>query len=156
MDFLLGLVRRIFSKEQRRFIKFCIVGASGIPVNLGCTWLAYHWLFFALDETMRKGAASAFGIALSILTNFLLNDLWTWRDREKATRGFVGRMLRFYVVSSVAALLQWGTAMALALGLDLHLLLAQLAGIALATGVNFLFNNLWTFRKAKAEPSSEE
>jgi dolichol-phosphate mannosyltransferase len=156
VDFLLGLVRRIFSKEQRRFIKFCIVGASGIPVNLGCTWLAYHWLFFALDETMRKGAASLFGIALSILTNFLLNDLWTWRDRQKATRGFVGRMLRFYLVSSVAALIQWGAAMALALGLDLHLLLAQLAGIALATGVNFLFNNLWTFRKAKSEPTSQE
>lgn len=151
MDALLQLMRRVFSKEQRRFIKFCMVGASGVPVNLLCTWLGYHWIFSFLDETPQKAAASLFGIAVSILTNFLLNDLWTWRDRDKATRGFVGRLLRFYVVSSLAAVLQWGGAMGLALGLGLHLLLAQLVGIALATGVNFLVNNLWTF---KASPGS--
>ena len=154
MDALLKLVRRIFSKEQRRFIKFCIVGASGVPVNLLCTWLSYQALT-VLAEAPRKGVALLLGIAISILTNFLLNDLWTWRDREKATRGFAGRLLRFYIVSSFAALIQWGAAMGLALGLDLHLLLAQLVGIALATGINFIVNNFWTFR-ARSRPAPPE
>jgi putative flippase GtrA len=151
LEALLQLFRRLLSKEQRRFIKFCVVGTSGIPVNLLCTWAAYHLLFFALDEAWRKAAAYLFGIAVSTFTNFLLNDLWTWRDREKVAEGFLGRMLRFYLVSSVAAGIQFGTAMGLTLGLDLHYLLAQLIGIALATAVNFIVNNIWTFRgKAKA------
>lgn len=152
MEALLKLVRRLLSKEQRRFIKFCVVGTSGIPVNLLCTWAAYHWFFFSLDEAGRKGAAYLFGIAVSIFTNFLLNDIWTWRDREKAAKGFFGRMLRFYLVSSAASGIQFGTAMGLTLGLDLHYLLAQLVGIALATAINFVVNNIWTFRgKAAAE-----
>lgn len=154
MEALLKLVRRLLSKEQRRFIKFCVVGTSGIPVNLLCTWAAYHLLFFALDEAWRKAAAYLFGIAISTFTNFLLNDLWTWRDREKAAKGFLGRMARFFVVSSAAAGIQFGTAMGLTLGLDLHYLVAQLIGIALATAVNFIVNNIWTFR-AKAKAAAE-
>jgi len=154
LEALLKLVRRLLSKEQRRFIKFCVVGTSGIPVNLLCTWAAYHLLFFALDEAWRKAAAYLFGIAISTFTNFLLNDLWTWRDREKAAKGFLGRMARFFVVSSAAAGIQFGTAMGLTLGLDLHYLVAQLIGIALATAVNFIVNNIWTFR-AKAKAAAE-
>jgi dolichol-phosphate mannosyltransferase len=146
LEALLRLIRRVFSKEQRRFIKFCIVGGSGVPVNLLCTWIGYHAVFAALEQTWRRAAAYLLGIGISIFTNFLLNDLWTWRDREKATRGFLGRVARFYLVSSVAAALQFGVAMGLSEGLGLHYLLAQLAGIALATAINFLVNNLWTFR----------
>ena len=145
MEPLLRLIRRLFSKEQRRFIKFCIVGASGVPVNLLCTWVGYHALFSDINESWRKGAAFLFGIVISIFTNFLLNDLWTWGDRDKTQRGFFGRLLRFYLVSSVAAALQFGVAMALSVWLKVGYLLAQLAGIALATMINFVVNNLWTF-----------
>jgi putative flippase GtrA len=60
-------------------------------------------------------------------------------------------MLRFYLVCSAASLIQFGTAMGLSVGLHLHYLLAQLIGIALATVINFLVNNLWTFR-ARSKP----
>lgn len=159
MEALVRLVRRLLSKEQRRFIKFCIVGGSGVPVNLLCTWAGYHGLFFALDETSRKGAAYLFGIAVSIFTNFVLNDIWTWRDRN-AGRGFLGRLLRFYLVCSLSSGIQFGTAMGLSVGLAMHYLVAQLIGIALATGVNFVVNNLWTFRargqKAEDRPETEQ
>lgn len=154
MDPLLKLIRRIFSKEQRRFIKFCIVGGSGVPVNLVCTWGGYHQIFFALDDTWRRAAAYVLGIVVSIFTNFLLNDLWTWRDRQKAARGFAGRMARFYLVSSMAACIQFGVAMGLSEGAGLHYLLAQVAGIAVAMAINFLVNNVWTFR-ARSGPKQD-
>jgi dolichol-phosphate mannosyltransferase len=143
----------VLSKEQRRFIKFCLVGGSGVPVNLVFTWVGYRLLFSGLGGEARKAAAYVLGILISILTNFLLNDLWTWRDRHKAEGRFVGRLLRFYLVSSVAALLQFGAAMGLSVFFHLHYLLAQLCGIAVATAVNFVINNAWTFRN---RPPPEE
>ena len=154
MKSVLNLVRRLLSKEQRRFLKFCVVGASGVPVNLFFVWLGYNVVFPSLEDKLRTGAAFLIGLVVSIFTNFLLNDLWTWRDREKAAKGFLGRMARFFVVSSAAAGIQFGTAMGLTLGLDLHYLVAQLIGIALATAVNFIVNNIWTFR-AKAKAAAE-
>ena len=151
MDALLRLLRRLLSKEQRRFIKFCLVGGSGVPVNLVLTWVGYRLLFAGLGGEARK-AAYVVGILVSILTNFLLNDLWTWKDRHKAEGHFVGRLLRFYLVSSVAALLQFGTAMGLGVWLHLHYLIAQLCGIAVATAVNFVINNAWTFRSHPPPP----
>jgi dolichol-phosphate mannosyltransferase len=146
-------IRLRISKEQRRFLKFCVVGASGVPVNLLCTYLGYHLLFSGLDQAWRHGCSYVFGIAISIFTNFLLNDLWTWKDRRKAHRGFVGRMLRFYLVCSLASGIQFGTAMGLSLGLGLHYIAAQVIGIALATAINYLVNNVWTFGDRKKEGS---
>jgi len=160
LDFLLKIVRRVLSKEQRRFLKFCLVGASGVPVNLLVTWLGYGYVFSAFGGEARKAAAYLLGIFVSIFTNFLLNDVWTWRDREKARVSFVGRLLRFYLVCSVASVIQFGTAMAMSGWLHLHYLLAQLAGIAVATAVNFVVNNAWTFRNrpgtATAPPDALE
>lgn len=147
-------VRRLLGKEQRRFIKFCLVGASGVPVNLGCTWLALTTFLSGLDEGLAKALAVAFGIVVSIFTNFLLNDIWTWRDRQDGARGFAGRLLRFYLVCALASAIQYGVALGLTLGLGLHVTLAQVVGIAVATALNFVANNLWTFR-ARPTPAGE-
>jgi dolichol-phosphate mannosyltransferase len=152
---LLNILRRIFSKEQRRFIKFCLVGASGVPVNLVCTWLGHRYLFHGLQPEGRKAAAFLLGILVSILTNFLLNDLWTWRDRDKVSGRFLGRLLRFYLVCSFASAIQFGTAMGLTLWGRFHYLVAQLFGIALATAMNFIINNAWTFRAKPSAPQAE-
>lgn len=140
------LARRLLSREQRRFIKFCVVGASGVPVNLAFTWLGNRLLSGVLPSHTAVALASLLGIAVSIASNFLLNDLWTWGDRRQPGAARGGRLLRFYLVSSLAAGVQFGVAMALALLLGLHYLLAQLAGIALAMLLNYVANHWWTFR----------
>jgi len=140
------LARWLALPSQQRFLKFCVVGASGVPVNLLLTYLGHAVLFAGLAPAWRDGLALLLGIGVSIFTNFLLNDIWTWRDRGKR-RTFFGRLARFYLVCSGAAALQWGVAYALSRWLALYLLLAQLVGIALATVVNFVANNLWTFHR---------
>ena len=147
------LLYRFTTPAQRRFLKFCIVGASGVPINLLFTWLGHNLFFAALVGQWRNASAFLLGIAVSILTNFLLNDVWTWGDREKHQGAFWSRLLRFYIVCSLASVLQFGAAMALSAWAGLHYLLAQLVGIVLATGVNFAVNNLWTFREARRHPA---
>ncbi len=142
---------------RRRFLQFCAVGASGVVVNLGIFELA-QWAFGdRLGPDMRYAAANATGILVSILTNFLLNDLWTWGDRRQdANFSRVRRLGAFYLVASVGGAIQLGVGygtravlqqMELPFGLDVRRdTLSVLTGIGAATFVNYFLNNAWTFR----------
>jgi dolichol-phosphate mannosyltransferase len=130
-------------QKHRRLLQFGTVGVSGVLVNMACVWGALR-LLVVPDPELRDAMASALGIVISVLSNFLLNDAWTWGDRAKGS--WLHRLLRYYTVSAAAALLQFGCAMGLRLLLSTDLYLAQLAGIGLGTVVNYVANNVWTFR----------
>ena len=117
----------------RRIARFCVVGFSGVPVNLVTTWAAHEWVFVALAPERRTAGAYMLGIAVSIFTNFVLNDAWTWGNTSSKRSGWWGRLARFYAVSTLAACVQFFAAMGLVLGLALHYLLAQLIGIGVAS-----------------------
>ena len=157
MNALRRILHRFNTPGQRRVIKFCVVGASDVPVNLAVSWRGHSLLFASMSKNYREAASFLCGIAVSIFTNFVLNDMWTWGDnRADADHGFLGRLGRFYLVCSMAAGIQFGVAISLSRGLALHYLLSQLAGIALATAVNYAVNNLWTFRNKDAQRSKGE
>ena len=140
------LHKLLTKKERQRFLKFCLVGASGVPVNLLVMWIGFNFIFVFLDGQPRVTAASALGFVVSVWTNFLLNDIWTWADRPKGATGFWGRCARFYLVCSVGGAIQIGTSnLVTMLGGQSLYMLGQVGGIALATGINYVVNNLWTF-----------
>lgn len=77
----------VFSRaSQGSFFKFCVVGGIGVLVNEGLL-IAIHAMgvYFLY--------AGAVAIEVSILSNFVLNDLWTFRDRRSGT-GLV-RLVKF-------------------------------------------------------------
>lgn len=69
-------------------------------VNLGGLWL-----FTAVGT--RASLASALAIQVSIISNFLVNEYWTFREHRAESGTFLGRAARFQLVSLVGALLQW-------------------------------------------------
>ena len=94
-----------------QLIKFGVVGGSGVVVNLGV---------LAILRSLGFGdnLASALAIEVSIISNFILNDRWTFRDRvvphgesassvELTTFSLGQRAVRFQLVSLVGALAQW-------------------------------------------------
>jgi putative flippase GtrA len=95
-------------------------------------------------------------IGVAILTNFLLNDAWTWRDRRKARggAGFLVRLGQYYLVASVAGVVQWTTLKLLTESVGLHYLLSNLLGVIAGLAINFVVNNLWTFRDRGPRPSA--
>ncbi|HEX9815703.1 MAG TPA: GtrA family protein, partial [Candidatus Thermoplasmatota archaeon] len=118
-----------------RMVRFGIVGASGVLVNLGLLalfveLLGWHYAF-----------ASILAIEASILTNYALNHIWTWRGGDNGLHTF----LNFQLVSLVGMALQWGVLTFGVAGLDVHYMLAALAGIGLATIWNFAANHWFTF-----------
>lgn len=149
------MLRRLMTPERVRFVRFCVVGASGVVVNLAVFTLVHAWLLVdALpDESTRFVVANSAGFAVSVLTNFVLNDFWTWGDRGKHGHAhFVSRLMKFYLVSSIGGAVQIAVAYltrdALAdttLPLIDHL--AVLVGVGVATIINYVANNVWTFRE---------
>lgn len=133
--------------ERQRFLRFAVVGASGVLVNFAFLTLGL-WIFSGLAEGARDTAASALGIAVSIATNFLLNDVWTWGDRKKGTRkrDFALRLSTYAVGAGIAAGIQFAVAALFRAVLDAHVYLAQAAGIAVGTVVNYLISNHVVFK----------
>ena len=138
-----------------RFFRFCVVGGSGVAVNLAVLWLTLALLPPAWGAWQTR-TAQATGILVSILTNFMLNDRWTWGDRESGgARCWLRRLGMFYLVSAAAALLQWSCSVALHEWLGLWIFLAQALGVVLAMGINFTMNHQWTFRHRRDRDGAE-
>lgn len=164
----MGFLRRVLSPEQRRLVKFAIVGGTGVVVNLLTVFLCTAWIFAGVGTVtlpvfglVQPAGVMALitGILVSIFTNFLLNDRWTWGDRSKgATGSWLVRLRDFYLTNGIAAGIQFLVAwMALrtdllagpfwGLSLDgFRPTIASLIGIAVATPLNYIINHLWTFR----------
>jgi dolichol-phosphate mannosyltransferase len=129
-------------QSSRVFLKFCIIGATGVLVNLG--------VFTALlGLGVNKYLASPLAIECSIITNFLGNNYWTFRRRSLES-GIHVRGLRFNAVSIVALAISYGTFVVLsrafpAVAPQVH----QLIGIVPATLVNYFLNSYWTFRDTR-------
>lgn len=132
-------------QASKTFIKFGIVGVSGIVVNLG--------LFTVLlNAGMNKFIASPISIECSILTNFLLNNYWTFRWR-KTTDHVRIKGLKFNIVSLATLLVSYATFAVLSLLFptappQVH----QLIGIIPVMLLNYFLNSYWTFRDASKKP----
>ena len=95
---------------------------------------------------MNKFLASPIAIEASIVSNFLLNNYWTFRERTSRTRKRI-KGLKFNAVSLVALAISYGTFVLLAtLFPDTAPQIHQLIGIVPATAVNYFLNSYWTFR----------
>ena len=120
----------------RQFVKFGIVGASGMLVN----FLVAH----VLEKTTALSWFADFAIGFMVggVSNYALNRVWTFgSQRHPLVEG-----LQFLTVSAVALLLG-RVVFAVADRFGFHhftsvWLAATLAGIF----VNFFLNKYWTFR----------
>jgi dolichol-phosphate mannosyltransferase len=129
-------------QSSKTFIKFAIVGASGVAVNLGTFTVL-------LAAGVGKFLASPIAIELSIVWNFLLNNYWTFRWRQTKDDVQI-KGLKFNVVSILSLLVSYSTFIAFSILLPTvppHV--AQVVGIVPGTLVNYFLNSYWTFRAAK-------
>ncbi|MGA9155132.1 MAG: glycosyltransferase family 2 protein [Candidatus Nitrosopolaris sp.] len=139
-----------YKEEQKRrsvlFLskaaRFYTVGATGLLLN------------YIISMMVTKGIVSNFwyiqastiGIFLSITSNFFLNKIWTFEDRNFSSSNTLKQYSKFLGLSTVGAIVQ----------LMLLFLLVQYgfqytASLILAVGAasvsNFLLNKKWTFRE---------
>jgi dolichol-phosphate mannosyltransferase len=120
-----------------QLLRFGLVGASGVVVNLLVFVLATH----PLGLGHRVAATLAFLVALG--NNFGWNRHWTFR----AGGGHAGFQAARFLLVSVAAFLVALAVLELLVRMGVPAVGAQVLAIACATPVNFLGNRLWSFRR---------
>lgn len=129
---------KIDSVRLEEFIKFAVVGGSGVLVNMGLLFILTRYL------NVRLEIASPIAIEVSILTNFFLNNLWTFRKRLTHVP-FWSRIFRYHLVTGLAGIVNYIVLLLLVNIVGLHDLISNLIGILIGTVINFTLNSLWTW-----------
>jgi dolichol-phosphate mannosyltransferase len=125
------------SPEDWRFFKFLLVGLSGVGVNL----VVFTFLFHMLGQ--RELTAATVAATVSMFSNFLLHDRFTWRGMGRGIQWI--RLIKYGLVSSLGLMIQVGIICISLEWWGWHSLMANLAGIAGGTLWNYIANNRWTW-----------
>lgn len=131
-------IRELFTP---RFVKFCIVGASGVVVNMG--------LLYVLTEQagLYYLVSSAIAIECSFVSNFILHELWTWRGVGQPGAGHrLKRLAKFHIVYGIGLGINLSLLYTLTEYVDIYYILSNLIAIGAATLWNFWWSAKWTWR----------
>ena len=141
IEFLLNIPRLGF-RNAKDFIKYSLVGLSGVGVNLGIYALLTR--YYGLSEVI----APIFSIEAALISNFLLNNFWTFGKRLNQSKIRV-KFLKFHLVSGFAAIINYLIFLTLFFTFGIYDILANLIGIAIAAIVNYIINSNWTWKDNK-------
>lgn len=125
-----------------RWIKFYLVGGTGIVVQLAVLWLltrlGVHYLI-----------ATGLAVESAILNNYVWHVRWTWRDRENILS--LTSLLRFHFANGLVSILSNLVLMhALSGWLGLQVIVANMIAIALTSVLTYLVGDRWVFARASA------
>jgi putative flippase GtrA len=126
-----------------RWIKFNLVGAVGIAVQLAVLWMLTSIGFNYM-------LATAIAVEAAVLHNFIWHERFTWVDRRNQSRSRLAtRLLRFNLSNGLISIAGNLLCMRLLVG-EAHLrpVTANLISIAVCSLVNFLVSDRWVFRSA--------
>ena len=120
-------------------VRFLLVGTTGVGVNMAVLWVLLGHL--GLPSLL----AAALAVEISICSNFLLNDAWTF-GAARGVRHWRTRISAFHGAAAVAAGANLGLFALLTSVAGLHYLAADLIAIAVASVINFSISASWIWR----------
>jgi len=134
------------TRTSARFIskagRFYTVGASGLLVNY-----LVSLLFADTIINFWYIHATVIGIAISMSSNFILNKIWTFEDRNFEARKTLAQYGKFVGFSSLGALIQLGMVYVLVDNYQFVYSIALILAVIIAASSNFIFNKKWTFKE---------
>lgn len=135
---------------QHRFVKFGTVGFSGTLVNLGVLYLGQEYLFSAVEPVAtRLDLSLALAIFCATINNFTWNRLWTWADRQaEIEKHFFVQLGQYFFACWLAILLQFFFTKILSA--YMFYMFANITAIVMASLLNYLMNDMWTFAVRRA------
>ena len=136
---------RLYLFQASSFVRFCVVGASGVVIDMSMLYLlsdpsTLHW---GLTRSKFLAAEAA------LLNNFIWNDMWTFGDisREQNTMSQrAKRFLKFNAICSIGIILN-----ILILNIEFNFFhmnryVANLVAIGLVTLWNYKSNKEFSWR----------
>ena len=143
VKFFRGLFRLRMAGNEN-FVKFLLVGLSGLVVNSFVLWAftelgAMHFILSAILATQA-----------STLWNFGLTEGWVFGKRQ-TERNFLVRLVSFLVMNNGMLLLRGPIMTLLVSQLGMHYVIANLASLFVMTALRYLLADkwIWTLNKNK-------
>lgn len=121
-----------------RFLRFGLVGGSGVLVDMAALYLLHDPTRLALPLVLSKVLSAQ----LAMINNFAWNELWTFADRTAAhgVGARLVRFLRFELICLAGLAINLGVLTLCVRQFGFHYLLANLVAIGVSTAWNFLVN----------------
>ncbi len=119
-----------------KFMKFGAVGATGVVVDFGFTWLSKEKL------KIQKYVANAVGFTFAATSNYFLNRWWTFHSNNPELAIEYSRFLFFSVIGlGMNTMVIWF----LVSRHNRNFYMSKLFAIGIVTVWNFFINLLYTF-----------
>jgi dolichol-phosphate mannosyltransferase len=146
-----------------RLVQFCIVGASGMLVDLSF-YALFQWLFGFTSLANRQSAvfgcswhlavAAALSIAIALVWNFALNRRLTFNDARRGS-SILHQFWKYVLSNALAIALSFSVRLYLPSRVgffDRHRLAAAVVGIVAATGISFSMSR-WIVFARRTDPA---
>ena len=120
-----------------RFLKFCIVGGSGVVVDFGITYLAKEFL------KLNKYVANSLGFICAATSNYILNRTWTFCSNDPDV---VMQYFRFFGFSLIGLAINNLVIYLLHGRVKWNFYIVKLIATCVVTFWNFSMNYIFTFQ----------
>ncbi len=143
---------RLFLLHESRFVRFCVVGCSGVVIDMSLLYLLSDPKMLGWGLTRSKLLAAE----AALLNNFVWNDLWTFGAIARHQNTMGQRVKRFLKFNAICSLGIFFNVVILNIEFNwLHMdrYLANLIAIGLVTLWNYKSNKEFSWR-VTANPTS--
>jgi len=119
-----------------KFVKFSLVGFSGVFVDFGITFLAKE------NFRIQKYVANAMGFTMAASSNYMLNRIWTFHSTNP---NVMLEFSRFFVIALIGLGINMLIIWAMNGKFKVNFYVSKLFATLLVTLWNFLINAYYTF-----------
>lgn len=119
-----------------KFLKFGVVGLSGVFVDFGITYLLRE------KAKIQQFVANAIGFTCAATSNYVLNRIWTYQSQNPEV---LIEFSRFFLFSLIGLGLNTFILWILVSKFKQNFYVSKLFAIGIVTLWNFLVNTLYTF-----------
>jgi dolichol-phosphate mannosyltransferase len=150
--------RRTQKKEEKHksalFIskasRFYTVAASGLLINYLVSFMLADNVAYSVKSLSNLWylQATIIGIIISITSNFFLNKIWTFEDRDLSVVKTLKQYCSFLGFSVIGAAIQLLLLYLLVMEYGLQYKISLILAIVVASLSNFLLNKKWTFQES--------
>ena len=138
---MLGKAFGEISRDNYRMVRFFIVGAGGVAVNTFFLWL------FTEILGVYYIISSIIAIEIAIMSNFAMNNYWTFDDRNRHNReSLLRRAGKYNIVSYSGDWINVVVIYLLTSIFGIYYLASNIIGIASAVLLKYYMNLNWTWR----------
>ncbi|MFC6732991.1 MULTISPECIES: DUF2079 domain-containing protein [unclassified Haladaptatus] len=136
--------------QTRRFVQYLLVGVLGLAINEGTLFLV----------TSVAGASYVIGGVLgrvvSILANYAVNDVWTWRSRgDPGARNWLLRGGKYVLTRVVGIAIGLATLIVLVELFSMHYLIANVLAVGVGVIWGFGASDRWVWPTTASVPVTD-